>query len=106
MVGIRNGIRKSPYISSPKKSLNLLVLTGSGNSAPESETQVGSAGCRGARRNRDVGRPDSKRDHLAACTPHSVDTPFIRHTRRRVVIECIVFERIESVESEVDSMDE
>ena len=70
-----NGERKSPYISSPKKSLNLLVLTGPGNSALESETQVGSAGCRGARRNRDVGRPDSKRGHLAACTPHSVDTP-------------------------------
>ena len=68
-----NGERKPPYISSPKKSLKSLVLTGSGNSAPESE--VGSAGCRGARRNRDVGRPDSKRDHLAACTPHSVDTP-------------------------------
>ena len=67
--GWLNGERKSPYISSPKKSLNLLVLTGPGNAAPESETQVGSAGCRGARRNRDVGRPDSKRDHLAACTP-------------------------------------
>ena len=64
-----NGERKPPYISSPKKSLKSLVLTGSGNSAPESE--VGSAGCRGARRNRDVGRPDSKRDHLRMGVSHS-----------------------------------
>ena len=28
--------RKPPYISSPKKSLKSLVLTGSGNSVPES----------------------------------------------------------------------